>query len=136
MTPRIIKLIAEIDEFKGYWGGMESPTLHNQRGKQYLMARYDTRYDHATPFWGYPIWWIQRMGSFLPKDGTKFVKNESRLNKIILSIILNIWRIFTTSDSILQFAASNWTKKNFLSESPSIPKFSAESLLFVVVALP
>lgn len=24
MTPRIIKLIAEIDEFKGYWGGMES----------------------------------------------------------------------------------------------------------------
>ena len=24
MTPRIVKLIAEIDEFKGYWGGMES----------------------------------------------------------------------------------------------------------------
>ena len=27
MTPRIIKLIAEIDEFKGYWGGMESLAL-------------------------------------------------------------------------------------------------------------
>ena len=24
MTPRIVKLIAEIDEFKGYWKGMES----------------------------------------------------------------------------------------------------------------
>ena len=27
MTPRIIRLIAEIDEFKGYWGGMESLAL-------------------------------------------------------------------------------------------------------------
>ena len=27
MTPRIVKLIAEIDEFKGYWNGMESLSL-------------------------------------------------------------------------------------------------------------
>jgi len=34
MTPRIVKLIAEIDEFKGYWGGMEnlsSQTLSSMR---------------------------------------------------------------------------------------------------------
>jgi len=27
MTPRIVKLIAEIDEFKGYWKGMEGLPL-------------------------------------------------------------------------------------------------------------
>jgi len=31
ITPRIVKLIAEIDEFKGYWKGMERLCLSAQR---------------------------------------------------------------------------------------------------------
>ena len=36
MTPRIVKLIAEIDEFKGYWGGMESLSSQTLSSMQIL----------------------------------------------------------------------------------------------------